>query len=141
MKNITLAMVAALVAVTMLSAVLAVAPMQQANAWDKDGKDGKDGDNKVIIKQSNKCEKVEDSCTNDLYGKITQNSGEDDFTSIDANAQFTVPPDNGDSKCAASSASSSTFEDDEVTSASVGGGGNCITFSRAGPVQEDNGDD
>jgi hypothetical protein len=71
MKNITLAMVAALVAVTMLSAVLAV-PMQQANAWDKDGKDGKDGDNKVIIKQSNECEKVEYSCTNDLYGEISQ---------------------------------------------------------------------
>jgi hypothetical protein len=129
MKNITLAMVAALVAVTMLSAVLAV-PMQQANAEDKDG------DNKVIIKQSNECEEVEDSCTNDLYGTITQNSGEDE---VDADAQSAVPEPR-DSKCAASSASSSTFEDDEVTSASIGGGGNCITFSRAGPVQ-DNGDD
>jgi hypothetical protein len=90
MKNITLAMVAALVAVTMLSAVLAVAPMQEVNAEkrdgkdkkdgkDKDGKDGKDGDsnNKVIIKQSNKCKEVEDACTNDLYGTIIQNSGED----------------------------------------------------------------
>ena len=83
MKNTTLAMVAALVAVTMLSAVLAV-PMQQANAEDrdgkdrKDGKDGKDGDsnNKVIIKQSNECEEVEDACENELFGTITQNSGE-----------------------------------------------------------------
>ncbi len=84
MKNTTLAMVAALVAVTMLSAVLAV-PMQQASAEDKDGKDRKDGkdgkygdsNNKVIIKQSNECEEVEDdTCTNELFGTITQNSGE-----------------------------------------------------------------
>jgi hypothetical protein len=94
MKNTTLAMVAVLAAVVMLSAVLAV-PMQQANAWDRDGKDGKDGkdsrdgkdgkdgdgDNKVIIKQSNECEEVEDeSCVNNLPdGMITQNTGEDDF--------------------------------------------------------------
>ena len=83
MKNITLAMVAALVAVTMLSAVLAV-PMQQASAEDKDGKDrkdgkdGKDGDsnNKVIIKQSNECEETAFACGNFLDGTITQNSGE-----------------------------------------------------------------
>ena len=92
MKNITLAMVAALVAVTMLSAVIAVAPMQQANAEDRDGKDGKDGkdskdgkdgkdgdsNNKVIIKQSNECKEVKASCDNYLDGTITQNSGEDD---------------------------------------------------------------
>jgi hypothetical protein len=91
MKNITLAMVAALVAVTMLSAVLAAVPMQEVNAEKRDGKDkkdgkdkdGKDGDsnNKVIIKQSNKCKEVEDACTNDLYGTITQNSGEDGVVS------------------------------------------------------------
>jgi len=83
MKNITLAMVAALVAVTMLSAVLAVSPMQQASASiDMNGGDSevKTGDNKVIIKQRNECEEVEDeSCTNDLSGTITQNTGEDDF--------------------------------------------------------------
>ena len=85
MKNITLAMVAALVAVTMLSAVLAI-PMQQANAEDRDGKygkdskDSKDGDstgyNKVKIKQSNECEKVIISCGNFLKGEIGQNSGD-----------------------------------------------------------------
>ncbi len=80
MKNITLAMVAALVAVTMLSAVLAVAPMQEVNAEKRDGKD-KDGNNKVIIKQSNECEEVEDACTNELFGTITQNSGEDGVVS------------------------------------------------------------
>ena len=86
MKNTTLAMVAALAAVIMLSAVLAV-PMQQANAEDRDGKDGKDGkdgdgDNKVIIKQSNECEEEveEESCVNDLMGTINQNSGERGFT-------------------------------------------------------------
>ena len=80
MKNITLAMVAALVAVTMLSAVLAV-PMQQASASNGGGdSEVKTGDNKVKIKQSNECEEVEDeSCTNDLSGTITQNTGEDDF--------------------------------------------------------------
>jgi hypothetical protein len=83
MKNITLAMVAVLAAVVMLSAVLAVAPMQQASASiDINGGDSevKTGDNKVIIKQRNECEEVEDdSCTNDLMGTITQNTGEDDF--------------------------------------------------------------
>ena len=91
MKNTTLAMVAVLVAVTMLSAVLAVAPMQEVNAEKRDGKDGKDkdgkdgkdkdGNNKVIIKQSNECEEVEDACTNELFGMITQNSGEDGVVS------------------------------------------------------------
>ena len=80
MKNTTLAMVAVLVAVTMLSAVLAVAPMQEVNAEKRDGKD-KDGNNKVIIKQSNKCKEVEDACTNELFGMITQNSGEDGVVS------------------------------------------------------------
>jgi Na+/citrate or Na+/malate symporter len=79
MKNITLAMVAALVAVTMLSAVLAVAPMQQANATlvqDGDSK-VKTGDNKVKIKQSNECKKVIASCGNFIFGEIDQNSGDD----------------------------------------------------------------
>ena len=90
MKNTTLAMVAVLVAVTMLSAVLAV-PMQEVNAEKRDGKDGKDkdgkdgkdkdGNNKVIIKQSNDCEEVEDACTNEIFGMITQNSGEDGVVS------------------------------------------------------------
>ena len=84
MKNTTIAMVAVLAAVVMLSAVLAVAPMQQASATTvmNGGGDSevKTGDNKVIIKQRNECEEVEDdSCTNDLMGTITQNTGEDDF--------------------------------------------------------------
>jgi hypothetical protein len=91
MKNITLVMVAALAAVTMLSAVLAVAPMQQANAWDKDGKDKKDGkdgkdgdsDNTVKIEQSNKCREAAFSCVNDIDGEITQNSGEDGGPDMD----------------------------------------------------------
>ena len=68
MKNITLAMVAVLAAVTMLSAVLAVAPMQQASAWGGDDKDSKDGDggNSIKIKQSNECEDTQpNSCTNE----------------------------------------------------------------------------
>ena len=73
MKNITLAMVAALVAVTMLSAVLAV-PMQQASA-SSDG--DRTGDNKVKIKQSNECEEVIIACGNFLDGEVNQNSGED----------------------------------------------------------------
>jgi hypothetical protein len=85
MKNTTIAMVAVLAAVVMLSAGLAVAPMQQASATTvmNGGGDSevKTGDNKVIIKQSNECEEVEDeSCVNNLPdGMITQNSGEDDF--------------------------------------------------------------
>src|SRR5215208_4072951 len=99
MKNTTLAMVAVLAAVVMLSAVLAV-PMQQANAWDRDGKDGKDGkdsrdgkdgkdgkdgdgDNTVKIEQSNECEEAAFSCVNDIDGEITQNSGEDGGPSMD----------------------------------------------------------
>ena len=79
MKNTTLAMVAALAAVTMLSAVLAI-PMQQASASNGGDSEVKTGDNKVKIKQSNECEEVEDdSCTNDLSGTINQNTGEDDF--------------------------------------------------------------
>jgi hypothetical protein len=67
MKNTTLAMVAILAAVVMLSAVLAV-PMQQANAENRDGKDSKDGDggNSIKIKQSNECEDTQpNSCTNE----------------------------------------------------------------------------
>ena len=74
MKNTTLAMVAVLAVVTMLSAVLAV-PMQQASASDSES-----GDNKVIIKQSNECREVAGSCVNDLMGTINQNSGERGFT-------------------------------------------------------------
>jgi hypothetical protein len=79
MKNITLAMVAVLAAVAMISAVLTV-PMQQASATTVTDGDTevKTGDNKVKIKQSNECEEVEDdTCTNDLSGTITQNSGDD----------------------------------------------------------------
>ena len=75
MKNTTLAMVAVLAVVTMLSAVLAVVPMQQASASDSES-----GDNKVKIEQSNKCEEVAGSCVNDLMGTINQNSGERGFT-------------------------------------------------------------
>jgi hypothetical protein len=73
MKNTTLAMVAALVAVTMLSAGLAVAPMQQASATDGEFKTG---DNKVKIKQSNECKKVIIACGNFLGGEIEQNTGQ-----------------------------------------------------------------
>ena len=86
MKNTTIAMVAVLAAVAMLSAVLAVAPMQQASAntvtnGNGDG-DSKSGDNKVKIKQSNECreEVEEESCVNDLEGTINQTSGERGFT-------------------------------------------------------------
>jgi hypothetical protein len=59
MKNMTLAIVAALVAVAMLSAVLAV-PMQEASAEKRDGdkKDGKDGGNSIKIVQKNDCERA-----------------------------------------------------------------------------------
>jgi archaellin len=81
MKNTTLAMVAALAAaVAMISAGLTV-PMQQASATTVTDGDTevKTGDNKVIIKQSNECEEVEDdTCTNDLSGTINQNTGDDD---------------------------------------------------------------
>ena len=80
MKNTTIAMVAVLAAVVMLSAGLAVAPMQQASASNGGGdSEVKTGDNKVIIKQSNECEKVIIACGNFLRGEITQNTGEDDF--------------------------------------------------------------
>ena len=80
MKNTTLAMVAVLAAVTMLSAGLAI-PMQQASATTVTDGDSevKTGDNRVKIEQSNECEEVEDdSCTNDLSGTINQNTGVDD---------------------------------------------------------------
>jgi hypothetical protein len=76
MKNTTLAMVAALVAVTMLSAVLAI-PMQQASASNGGDTEVRTGDNKVKIKQSNECEEVIIACGNFLDGEINQNSGED----------------------------------------------------------------
>jgi hypothetical protein len=81
MKNITLAMVAVLAAVVMLSAGLAVAPMQQASATTVTDGDSevKTGDNKVKIKQSNECEEAFIACGNFLRGEITQNTGEDDF--------------------------------------------------------------
>ena len=50
MKNMTLAMVAVLAAVTMLSAVLAV-PMQQASA-------SSDGGNSLEINQKQECERA-----------------------------------------------------------------------------------
>jgi hypothetical protein len=74
MKNTSLAMVAALAAVAMLSAVLAVAPMQQVSA-SNDGGD-ETGDNNVKIKQSNECKKVIIACGNFLEGQIAQNSGD-----------------------------------------------------------------
>ena len=79
MKNTTLAMVAVLAAVTMISAGLAVAPMQQASATtvvDGDTK-VKTGDNKVKIKQSNECKKVIAACGNLMFGEIDQNTGID----------------------------------------------------------------
>ena len=75
MKNMTLAMVAVLAAVTMLSAVLAVAPMQQASAWGGDGKDSKDGDggNSIKINQRNECEETApNSCTNEATVEAEQ---------------------------------------------------------------------
>jgi hypothetical protein len=80
MKNTTIAMVAVLAAVTMLSAGLAVASMQQASASNGGGdSEVNTGDNKVKIKQSNECEEVIIACGNFLRGEITQNTGEDDF--------------------------------------------------------------
>jgi hypothetical protein len=73
MKNTSLAIVAALAAVAMLSAGLAV-PMQQVSA-SNDGGD-ETGDNKVKIKQSNECKKVIIACGNFLEGQIAQNSGD-----------------------------------------------------------------
>jgi hypothetical protein len=74
MKNTSLAMVAALAAVAMISAGLAVAPMQQVSA-SNDGGD-ETGDNNVKIKQSNECKKVIIACGNFLEGQIAQNSGD-----------------------------------------------------------------
>jgi hypothetical protein len=79
MKNTTLAMVAVLAAVVMLSAVLAV-PMQQANAENRDGKDSKDGDggNSIEVNQRNECEDTSpNSCTNDAFVLAGQFIGED----------------------------------------------------------------
>jgi hypothetical protein len=67
MKNITLAMVAILAAVTMLSAGLAV-PMQQASA-------SSDGGNNVKINQENDCERA--GCDNSVTAAISQNIEED----------------------------------------------------------------
>jgi hypothetical protein len=83
MKNITLAMVAVLAAVTMLSAVLSVAPMQQAIAGNGDGDgDSRDGDgdggNSIKVNQRNECENTSpNSCTNDAEVGALQVIGED----------------------------------------------------------------
>ena len=80
MKNITLAMVAVLAAVTMLSAGLAI-PMQQASAGgDGDSKDGDGGDggNSIRIDQENECEETgPNSCTNDAEVGALQIFAED----------------------------------------------------------------
>jgi predicted secreted protein len=80
MKNITLAMVAVLAAVTMLSAVLAV-PMQEANAekrGDGDGRDGDGGGNSIRINQENECEDTApNSCQNDAFVLAGQSIEED----------------------------------------------------------------
>ena len=83
MKNITLAMVAVLAAVTMLSAVLSVAPMQQASAGgDGDGDsrdgDGGDGGNSIEVNQENECEDTAaNSCTNEATVEAEQVIEED----------------------------------------------------------------
>jgi hypothetical protein len=80
MKNITLAMVAVLAAVTMLSAVLSVAPMQQAIAWGGDGDgDSRDGDgdggNSIEVNQRNECEDTgSNSCSN--FAEVTETTQE-----------------------------------------------------------------
>ena len=63
MKNITLAMVAILAAVTMLSAGLAV-PMQQASAGSERG--GSDGGNNLEVNQEQDCERAFCSQTLDV---------------------------------------------------------------------------
>jgi opacity protein-like surface antigen len=70
--NITLAMVAILAAVTMLSAVLAV-PMQEANA-EKRGDGGYSGNN-FKINQENDCERA--GCDNDVTATNFQDIEED----------------------------------------------------------------
>ena len=67
MKNITLAMVAILAAVTMLSAGLAV-PMQQASAGSERG--GSDGGNNLEVNQEQDCERA--GCDQDLTVDSTQ---------------------------------------------------------------------
>ena len=75
MKNITLAMIAALAAVTMLSAVLSVAPMQQASAGS-DGDGG--GGNSIEVNQRNECEDTgPNSCTNEATVEAEQAIEED----------------------------------------------------------------
>jgi hypothetical protein len=64
MKNMTLAMVAILAAVAMLSAGLAV-PMQQASAWGGDG-NGDSGGNSLEINQEQDCERAFCSQTLDV---------------------------------------------------------------------------
>ena len=61
MKNITLAIVAALAAVAMLSAGLVV-PMQQASAGDDSDGDG--GGNSLKVNQKQECERA--SCSQSL---------------------------------------------------------------------------
>ena len=71
--NTTLAMVAVLAAVAMLSAVLAV-PIQEASA------EKRNGGNNLEIEQENECRQVADSCTNDLTLTNEQTISEDGFT-------------------------------------------------------------
>jgi hypothetical protein len=63
MKNTTLAMVAILAAVAMLSAGLTV-PMQQASAWSERG--GSDGGNSLEVNQDQDCERAGCSQTLDV---------------------------------------------------------------------------
>ena len=74
-------MIAALAAVTMLSAVLSVAPMQQASAGsDGDSRDGDGGDggNSIEVNQENECEDTGSmSCTNEATVEAEQFIGED----------------------------------------------------------------
>jgi hypothetical protein len=63
MKNTTLAMIAILAAVAMLSAGLAV-PMQQASAGSE--RDGSDGGNNLEIDQDQDCERAGCSQTLDV---------------------------------------------------------------------------
>ena len=72
--NTTLAMVAVLAAVAMLSAVLAV-PIQEASAEKRNG--GSRGGNNVEIEQSNECREAAFSCVNELDLTNEQTISED----------------------------------------------------------------
>ena len=79
--NTTLAMVAVLAAVAMLSAVLAV-PIQEASAekGDRDGNSRDSGGNNLEIEQENECEQTIFSCGNFADVDNTQSIEEDGFT-------------------------------------------------------------